>query len=97
MVTLLWCSFFPFPYTYAQRDPTTPDTLCRLISFSDTIYVTDAYAHYTIDLYHRDCWGNSEKKLDRPLYILHIKRELCGKFSTLVCQSADNYNRGDRR
>lgn len=97
IVTLLWCIFFPFANTYAQQDSATPDTLCRLISFSDTIYVTDADAYYTIDRYRRDCWGNSEKKLDQPLYILHIKGDLCGKFSTLVCQRADYYDRGNQR
>lgn len=97
IVILPWCSFFPFANTYAQQDSTTPDTLCRLISFSDTIYVTDMDAHYTIDRYRSDCWGNSEKKLDQPLYILHIKGDLCRKLSTLVCQSADYYDRGDRR
>lgn len=94
---VFFCLFWMDIVSYAQRDSTTPDTLCRLVSFSDTIYVTDADAHYTMDRYRRDCWGNSEKKLDRPLYILHIKGELCGKFSTLVCQSADYYDRGNRR
>lgn len=94
---VFFCLFWMDIVSYAQRDSTTPDTLCRLVSFSDTIYVTDADAHYTIDRYRRDCWGNSEKKLDRPLYILHIKGELCGKFSTLVCQSADYYDSGNRR
>ncbi|MBR4912911.1 MAG: hypothetical protein IKZ54_08755 [Bacteroidales bacterium] len=28
---------------------------------------------------------------------MHIKGSLCGKFSTLVCQSTDYYDRCDRR
>lgn len=80
-----------------MRSAGVHDTLCRLISFSDTIYITDMDAHYTIDRYRSDCWGNSGKKLDHPLYILHIKGPLCGKLSTLVCQSADYYERGNRR
>jgi predicted nucleotidyltransferase len=89
---------FLFANAYSQNnDSTAPDTLCRLISFSDTIYITDMDAHYTIDRYRSDCWGNSGKKLDHPLYILHIKGPLCGKLSTLVCQSADYYDRGNCR
>jgi hypothetical protein len=72
------------------------DTLCRLISFSDTIYVTDADAHWTVERYRHACYGVSEEKLSQPVWVLHIKGDLCGKLSTLVCQRADFYDRGNR-
>lgn len=31
------------------------------------------------------------------MWVLHIKGNLCGNLSTLVCQSADYYDRGNRR
>lgn len=71
----------------------TNDTLCRLISYTDTIYVTDAY--WTVEHYRHACYGVSEEKLSQPLWILHIKGDLCGKLSTLVCQRADYYERGN--
>ena len=73
------------------------DTLCRLISFADTVYVTDADAHWTVERYHHACYGFSEEKLRDPLWVLHVKGSLCGKLSTLVCQSADFYERGNHR
>lgn len=97
VVTLLCCSLFPFANTYSQQDSTTPDTLCRLISFADTVYVTDADAHWTVEHYRHACYGVSEEKLRNPMWDLHIKGKLCGKLSILVCQSADYYDRGNRR
>ena len=42
-LTVFFCLFFSiFISSYAQKDSTTPDTLCRLITFADTVYVTDA-------------------------------------------------------
>ena len=73
------------------------DTLCRLISFADTVYVTDDDAHWTVERYRHACYGVSEEKLRDPLWVLHVKGSLCGKLSTLVCQSADYYERGNRR
>ena len=73
------------------------DTLCRLISFADTVYVTDADAQWTVERYRHACYGVSEEKLRDPLWVLHIKGSLCGRLSTLVCQSADYYDRGNRR
>ena len=73
------------------------DTLCRLISFADTVYVTDANARWTVETHHRECYGLSKKNLRNPLWVLHIKGPLCGKLSTMVCQSADYYDRGNRR
>ncbi|MBO7587736.1 MAG: hypothetical protein J6T13_11270 [Bacteroidales bacterium] len=88
---------FLFIHAYSQRDSATRDTLCRLISFSDTIYVTNADAQWTVERYRHACYGVSEEKLSQPLWVLHIKGDLCGKLSTLVCQSADYYDRGNRR
>ncbi len=73
------------------------DTICWLISFSDTVYVTDAEAHWTIDECHRECYGKSPKKQRHPIWILHIKSSLCERFSIQICQSADYYDRGNRR
>ena len=83
--------------SHAQTDSTTSDTLCRLISFADTVYVTDADAHWTVERYRHACYGVSEEKQRNPLWVLHIKGSLCGRLSTLVCQSADYYDRGNRR
>ena len=80
-----------------MRSAGVHDTLCRLISFADTAYVTDADAHWTVERYRHACYGVSEEKLRNPLWVLHIKGNLCGKLSTLVCQSADYYDRGNRR
>lgn len=92
------CLFFGmFVTSHAQKDSAKPDTLCRLISFADTIYVTDADAHWTVEHYRHACYGVSEDKLRDPLWVLHIKGPLCGKLPALVCQSADYFDRGNRR
>ena len=80
-----------------MRSAGVHDTLCRLISFADTVYVTDADAHWTVERYRHACYGVSEERLRNPMWVLHIKGSLCGKLSTLVCQSADYYDRGNRR
>ncbi|MBO4381577.1 MAG: hypothetical protein J5799_01415 [Bacteroidales bacterium] len=97
LVALICCCLFLFANAYSQRDSATRDTLCRLISFSDTIYVTNADAQWTVERYRHACYGVSEEKLSQPFWVLHIKGDLCGKLSTLVCQRADYYERGNRR
>ena len=47
--------------------------------------------------YRHSFYGVSEEKLRNPLWVLHIKGPLRGKLSTLVCQFADYYDRGNRR
>ena len=97
-LTVFFCLFFSmFISSYAQKDPIIPDTLCRLISFADTVYVTDADAQWTVERYRHACYGVSEERLRNPMWVLHIKGNLCGKLLTLVCQSADYYDRGNRR
>ena len=86
-----------FVTSHAQKDSTIPDTLCRLISFADTVYVTDDDAHWTVERYRHACYGFSEEKLRVPLWVLHVKGSLCGKLPTLVCQSADYYDRSNRQ
>lgn len=99
IIALVCCYIFLFANAYSQKVSSicvkTNDTLCRLISYSDTIYVTDADAHWTVEHYRHACYGVSEEKLSQPLWILHIKGDLCGKLSTLVCQRADYYERGN--
>ena len=72
-----------FISSHAQKDPFTPDTLCRLISFTDTVYVTDADAQWTAERYRHACYGVSEEKLRNPLWVLHIKGSLLGNFPPL--------------
>ena len=96
-VILACVCLFLFANAYSQRDSATRDTLCRLISFSDTVYVIDTDAHWTVERYRHACYGVSEEKLSQPLWILHVKGDLCSKLSTLVCQHAEYYERGNRR
>ncbi len=85
------------PHVQIMRSVGVHDTLCRLISFADTVYVTDADAHWTVERYKHACFGFSEEQLRQPLWVLHIKGTLCSKISTSVCQKAEYYARDNLR
>ena len=72
------------------------DTLCRLISFSDTLYVTNAEAHLTRQRYqHPDCYTPSNQLLDKSLWILRVEGNICEQLTTRICNRAEYYDRSD--
>ena len=86
----------PFPEIEIRTILQDYDTLCRLISFSDTLYVTNAEAHLTRQRYlHPDCYTPSNQLLDNPLWILRIEGEICQQLTTRICNRAEYYDRSD--
>ena len=90
------CTGEPFPEIEIRTILQDHDTLCRLISFSDTLYVTNAEAHLIRQRYqHPDCYTPSNQLLDKPLWILRVEGEICKQLTTRICDRAEYYDRSD--
>lgn len=72
------------------------DTLCRLILAFDTLYVTDADAHWHVVSELNGCFGWPATKIHEPVWTLQMNDEFCHRIGNIFPLAAEYYQRSNR-